>query len=265
MNMGLTSTLHWRYLFWTSMSSTNQLLSPGTVFKFKFIENDNSSARVIGWAHNESTVMHSVTATTYYDSVGAIYYVIAVIIMFSCTIFLMFCSFVRKSRIDNSIISYMKDLDRLERLQLKQEKFRTNLQIHQKKVHRILGPDRAEVLDETISPSPSMQHADMFGWDPDMLSADAGSRRPSSASLGTIIICADDLQQEQQEEERVASPLNKQHRRRLSAPAINHSSTMASSSSLIANKPRGRSMVLHEDRAASQSSSIPKVRVQVCD
>ena len=126
-----------------------QLVKPGTVYRFTFSHPENNSLLVTAWSSklNETTLQNNKAED--YDSVGAIYYVIAVIIMFGCTILLMFCSFVRKTHDDNSIISYMKDLDRLERLQLKQEKFRTNLQIHQKKVHRILGPDRAEVLDET--------------------------------------------------------------------------------------------------------------------
>jgi hypothetical protein len=157
------------------MFHTGQLVGPGTVFRFRFMAHANNSVSIASnWSETSRQPLQ-------YDSVGAIYYVIAILIMFACTILLMFCSFVRKTQDDNSIISYMKDLDRLERLQLKQEKFRTNLQIHQKKVHRILGPDRAEVLDESyVSPSPSLGlHAD-FSWEgpegPDMLSAEGKER-----------------------------------------------------------------------------------------
>ena len=95
----------------------------------------------------------------------------------------------------------------------------------------------------------------MFTWDAGVfLSADSESRRPSCTSLGTIIISADDLQQEAEEEKNVPSPpaCNRQYQRRLSAPA---------------NAAAGSNFVsyLNTRKSSVRYSSIPKVKVQVCD
>ena len=47
---------------------------------------------------------------------------------------LMLVSFARKSSNDTHISTYMKDLEILGKMELKQEKFRTKLTIHKKKV-----------------------------------------------------------------------------------------------------------------------------------
>ena len=65
---------------------------------------------------------------------GALYYVLAVIFMYGCSILLMFGSFIKKSKHDNHITTYMKELERIGKLELKQEKFKTKLKMHQKKV-----------------------------------------------------------------------------------------------------------------------------------
>ena len=71
-----------------------------------------------------------------YDHTGAVYYILAVIFMYNCSILLMVGSFARKKNNDSHISTYMKDLEKLRRLELKQEKFRTILTIHKKKVGR---------------------------------------------------------------------------------------------------------------------------------
>jgi hypothetical protein len=140
---------------------------------------------------------HSLPAETY-DSDGAAYYILAVIFMYGCSILMMIASFVKKSSPENSGVKYMKDLQSLEKLQLQQEKFRTKLQMHQKKVHRILGPDRAEVLNErgSRSPSPTGSPTDAaFVWDLEGQGEhkEWEDRRPSGSSVATTIVCSDDL------------------------------------------------------------------------
>ena len=126
-----------------------------------------------------------------YDASGALYYILAVIFMYGCSILMMIASFVKKSTHDTTGITYIKDLQGLEKMQLQQEKFRTKLQMHQKRVHRILGPDRAEVLDEngSKSPSPLTPTEEIFSWD----DHEWEDRRPSGSSVATTIVCSDDL------------------------------------------------------------------------
>ena len=56
------------------------------------------------------------------------------------------------------------------------------------------------------SPSPTLIQQeggtpdDLFTWDADRLSPQQQRRRSSCVSLGTIIICADDLQQEKEQQ-----------------------------------------------------------------
>ena len=65
----------------------------------------------------------------------------------------------------------------------------------------MLGPDRAEIVDErgglSVSPSPSPSSVygeDVFTWDRGWMHGDMGERRLSSISIATTIICASDLQ-----------------------------------------------------------------------
>ena len=80
--------------------------------------------------HNHTTA----TDQEPYDSTGAVYFILAVIFMYSFSILMMIGSFARKTKHDNHVISYMKDMEMVRRSELKQEKFRTKLQMHQKKV-----------------------------------------------------------------------------------------------------------------------------------
>ena len=69
-----------------------------------------------------------------YDNEGAVYYVLAVILMYGCSILLMIGSSIKKTKHDNHINTYMKELEMMGQLQRKQDTFRTKLQMHQKKV-----------------------------------------------------------------------------------------------------------------------------------
>ena len=129
-----------------------------------------------------------------YDAAGALYYILAVILMYGCSVLLMIGSFVKKSSQDTTVVTYTKGMESRKKMQLKQDKFRTKLQMHKKKVHRILGPDRAEVLEvskypEARSPSLMSPTEDVFCWE----DREWEDRRPSGSSLATTIVCSDDL------------------------------------------------------------------------
>ena len=97
---------------------------------FKITQYGNNS--FIGEIVN--TNMTKSQSQTEYDNEGAVYYVLAVIFMYGCSILLMIGSFIKKTKHDNHITTYMKDMEKVRRLELTQEKFRTKLQMHQKKV-----------------------------------------------------------------------------------------------------------------------------------
>ena len=107
--------------------------------KVSNIHNRTFLGQVLDSQINNSTVMHQVP----YDHAGAVYYILAVIFMYSCSILMMIGSFARKSKHDTHMSTYMKDMEMVGKMELKQEKFRTKLQMHQKKVnlefHLIIG------------------------------------------------------------------------------------------------------------------------------
>ena len=253
------------------MSAIIGSIIPGKTYSLKFTEQVNKTMIVSSWS-SEASMGDKKSQAEAYDSIGALFYVIAVIAMFGCTIIMMFCSFVRKSRQDNSIVSYMKDVQRLEKLQLTQEKFRTKLKIHHKKVHRILGPDRAEIITEMSSvsgpPSPVQDGGGeqlMNAWNSrrQLELPDDGRQTSSWTSLGTIIVSDKDLEEE---EERYRRQQHSQHRR-LSAPVTNIAllnSEFDKGGLFCGAASLGGSR--GDQRAAScHFSTVPEVRVQTCE
>ncbi len=91
-----------------------------------------------------------------YDDSGAMYYVVAVVLIYGLSIIFMIGSLIRKDEKDRSVYTYMKDIDRVRQLQKRQEKFRTRLMIQKKRVKHILGTNTAIVLEKlSIRPNSS--------------------------------------------------------------------------------------------------------------
>ena len=105
------------------------------------LHNGTYLASVIDETHhyNTSTVQNE------YDDTGALYYVIAVVLMYGCSIILMIGSSIKKSKNDNGVHKYMKDMDKIKRLARRQEKFKTRLVMYGKRYRNVLGSDRAEL------------------------------------------------------------------------------------------------------------------------
>ena len=100
-------------------------------FTFRILSSSNGTLT----AQLLSTSNYTTASTLQdYDATGAVYYILAVIFMYGCSIIMMIGSFVKKSSPADYTAAYVKDLQSLEKLQLQQEKFRTKLQMHQKKV-----------------------------------------------------------------------------------------------------------------------------------
>ena len=67
-----------------------------------------------------------------YDDQGALYYVVAVVMIYGFSIILMIASFIKKSRHDNGLSKYMEDMDKVRQLERRQQKFKTRMAMQNK-------------------------------------------------------------------------------------------------------------------------------------
>ena len=113
--------------FTMDMKSRNSLH-----LQIKQLHSGTYFASVIDETHhyNISTVQNE------YDDTGALYYVIAVVLMYGCSIILMIGSSIKKSKNDNGVHKYMKDMDKIKRLARRQEKFKTRLVMYRKRYYK---------------------------------------------------------------------------------------------------------------------------------
>lgn len=74
-----------------------------------------------------------------YDDVGALYYVVAVVFIYGFSIILMIGSLIRKSNTDRGMNIYMKGLDKVRRLERRQQKFKVRMFMHNRRVQRMIG------------------------------------------------------------------------------------------------------------------------------
>ena len=90
------------------------------------------------------------------DDKGALIYVCVVILMYALSIILMIVSLSNNNRkSDQGVSKYMKDMDKLRRLERRQLKFKTRLAMQKKRVRNILGADSA-ILANIQEQSPSV-------------------------------------------------------------------------------------------------------------
>ena len=89
-----------------------------------------------------------------YDDEGALYYVIVVICIYGLSIILMIASLVRKNKKDNGIINYMKDMDKVRRLERRQQKYKTRLMMQKKR------PKNATRYNRSTFPRPNNSGSD---------------------------------------------------------------------------------------------------------
>ena len=125
----------------------------------KQLVNDTYIAKIVSDREQNSTTL---TKASTYDDTGALYYVVAVVLMYGFSIILMIGSSVKKSKQDHGVHKYMKNLDKIKRLERRQEKFKARLLMYGKRSRKVLGSDRAEVVLEMENPSvenPSAENA----------------------------------------------------------------------------------------------------------
>ena len=120
----------------------------GSILKFKLshLPNGTIIANILEYRPGQNNSNDtSQSDVDEYDDQGALFYVIVVVLIYGCSIVLMIGSSMKKSRDENLGHKYMQDLDRIKRLERKQEKFKTRLMMTKHKYLHILGQDRADV------------------------------------------------------------------------------------------------------------------------
>ena len=110
--------------------------TPTMLFRLhvKLLRNDTYLASVI----DEPLRPHN-TNTTHrgYDDTGALYYVIAVVLMYGFSIILMIGSSIKKSKNDNGVRKYMKNRDKIRQVARRQEKFKARQATYGKRYYTI--------------------------------------------------------------------------------------------------------------------------------
>jgi hypothetical protein len=124
------------------------------LFRIEQLSNDTFQATVLesgnrSAAHGPAHAPASVPAARMADPQGELYYVVVVLSVYAFAIVMFIASFVKKSGQDHGISIYMRDLEKVARLEKRQEKFRLRLHMHHRdKKHRILGEDRAQLMQD---------------------------------------------------------------------------------------------------------------------
>ncbi len=102
------------------------------------ISNDTYIATFVG--NPNATMEGMVNYHKDYDNQGALYYVVAVVLIYGCSIVLMIASLIKKTHADHGLSKYMRDLDTVRRVELRQAKFKTRLAMMQtKKIRTIMN------------------------------------------------------------------------------------------------------------------------------
>ena len=96
--------------------------------KFSKIHNHTFNGHILN-SHKNVTTHYQQP----YDNAGAVYYIMAVLFMYSGSILLMIGSFVRKTKHDTHINTYIKGLERIRKMELKQETLRIKLKMYNRR------------------------------------------------------------------------------------------------------------------------------------
>lgn len=73
------------------------------MFTFKFEQNENGSFVVSVFQESHRSIHQQ-------DDVGALYYVVAVILIYGCSILMMIASYIRKNKVDRRLNRYLKEM-----------------------------------------------------------------------------------------------------------------------------------------------------------
>ena len=109
-----------------------------------------------------------------YDDEGALYYVVAVVFIYGFSIILMIGSLIKKNKGDNGVSKYMKDMDKVRRLERRQRKYQTRLAMSaaggSRRASRALAARGGGLLPPgemvPLSAPPGTLTDSNFNWDP---------------------------------------------------------------------------------------------------
>src|SRR6218665_2963058 len=87
----------------SSPSSHLSVGGGGGVFTFKFEQNENGSFVVSVFQESHRSIHQQ-------DDVGALYYVVAIILIYGCSILMMIASYIRKNKVDRRLNRYLKEM-----------------------------------------------------------------------------------------------------------------------------------------------------------
>ena len=112
-----------------------------------------------------------------YDDRGALYYVVAVLLIYGLSIILMISSSVRKGKKDNGFNNYMKDIDKIRQLERRQQKFKTRLVMQKNELRSVSSSNRD--IDATTTTPKAYDYINTKHMDDD------SSKRATSSNIGT--------------------------------------------------------------------------------
>ena len=116
----------------------------GGLLSLIILQLDNDTYRASIQSGNASHLQLLKVPQEDYDGRGALYYVVAVLCMYAFSIILMIGSSIKKSKQDVGVSKYMKGMDKLRKIEKRQQKFIARMKIHNNK-------HLAEVLERRSS------------------------------------------------------------------------------------------------------------------
>ena len=96
-------------------------------FHVVMVDNRTFYASVIG--KNKTVQSLNIFEKQPYDDTGALYYVVVVLCIYAFSIILMIGSVIKKSKHDNGVTKYMKGMDKIRRMERREQKFKIRLAV----------------------------------------------------------------------------------------------------------------------------------------
>lgn len=161
-------------------------------FRIETIDNKTIIASVLGenqTLDNLSLFRHRKAP---YDGQGALYYVVIVLCIYAFSIILMIGSVIKKSKHDNAVTKYMKGMDRIRRLERREQKFkirvavlgRTNSQRSASLTSKLITNEQRDEIPQNLSKQPIKSAKDF--------SAPAMTHCSSESSLNQVATLEDE-------------------------------------------------------------------------
>lgn len=163
-----------------------------TFVRFQIEQLDNETFLATLVAHSNGSMLHGEKP---YDDQGALYYVVAVVFIYGFSIILMIGSLIKRNKNDNGVSKYMKDMDKVRRMERRQLKYQTRLAMSaaggSRRASRALAAaSRGFHLPETTPVPMSAPAATLtesaFNWDATSAEQHLGGDLFNTASSGSL-------------------------------------------------------------------------------